>query len=166
MIFWATVEHLMFRERIAGLRQARDLLPPSGLLTLVETPNRLWPYDSHTSRLPYFSWLPDDLAFAYASRSPRETFGGDVYRDHDAQLDDFLRRGRGVSFHEFDIAIGDHRALAVRSCMQLERRRQNPLRRVGWALSRDGSAERAIRRFSPDTHRAWFQPFLYLSLEK
>ncbi len=72
----------------------------------------------------------------------------------------------GVSFHEFDVAIGDHRRLEVRSCMQLDRRAANRARRVGWTLSTAGRTERALRQYSPSTHRAWFQPFLYLTLAK
>jgi len=166
IIFWASLEHMLHDERIAALSQAWSLLPRNGLLTVIETPNRLWPYDSHTSRLPYFSWLPDDVAFDVAPASPRPQFGGDHYYDADAQLTDFLRRGRGMSFHEFDLAIGDHHDLLVRSCMQLDLRARNPLRRVGWHLSRDGRTERALRSFDPTSHRAWFQPFLYLTLEK
>jgi 2-polyprenyl-3-methyl-5-hydroxy-6-metoxy-1,4-benzoquinol methylase len=166
IIFWASLEHMLHDERIAALNQAWSLLPRNGLLTVIETPNRLWPYDSHTSRLPYFSWLPDEVAFAVAPTSPRPHFGGDHYHDAEAQLTDFLRRGRGVSFHEFDLAIGDHRDLPVRSCMQLDLRARNPIRRIGWYLSKDGRTEKMLRRFDPRTHRAWYQPFLYLTLEK
>jgi S-adenosylmethionine-dependent methyltransferase len=166
IIFWASLEHMLHEERIVALSQAWSMLPRNGLLTVIETPNRLWPYDSHTSRLPYFSWLPDDVAFAVAPTSPRPNFGGDHYYDPRAQLTDFLRRGRGVSFHEFDLAIGDHRELSVRSCMQLDLRARNPMRRIGWYLSKEGRTERVLRSFDPASHRAWFQPFLYLTLEK
>jgi len=166
IIFWASLEHMLHDERLAALSQAWSMLPNRGLLTVIETPNRLWPYDSHTSRLPYFSWLPDDVAFATAPASPRPGFGGDRYTDASAQLTDFLRRGRGMSFHEFDLAIGDHHDLVVRSCMQLDLRARNPARRAGWYLSRDGKTERILRSFDATSHRAWFQPFLYLTLEK
>ncbi len=166
VIFWASLEHMLIVERVASLRAAWNLLSPGGLLTLIETPNRLWPVDSHTSQLPFFSWLPDALAFDYATFSQRATFGGGVYTDPAGQMLEFLRRGRGVSFHEFDLALGDHRRLEVRSCMQLDRRAANPARRVGWALSTAGRTERALRQYAPSTHRAWFQPFLYLTLAK
>ena len=166
VIFWASLEHMLVVERLAALRAVWDLLSPGGLLTVIESPNRLWPVDSHTSQLPFFSWLPDALAFDYATFSQRPTVGGGVYTDPASQMLGFLRRGRGVSFHEFDVAIGDHRRLEVRSCMQLDRRAANPARRVGWALSTAGRTERALRQYAPSTHRAWFQPFLYLTLAK
>ena len=33
----------------------------NGLLVIVEAPNRLWLEDTHTSELPFFQWLPDNL---------------------------------------------------------------------------------------------------------
>ena len=38
---------------------------------MFETPNRLLWWDHHTSILPFYGMLPDDLAIAYADRSPR-----------------------------------------------------------------------------------------------
>lgn len=163
IIFWAVLEHMTIAERIECLQKAWQQLGPGGLMTVIETPNRLWPYDSHTSLLPFYSWLPDDLAFDYSRRSLRKGFGGDTYLDQESQMMDFLRRGRGVSFHEFDLAIGT--IPEVQSCLQIERRRANPLRGIGWWLSA-GRAERGLRGFAPEIDQAWFQPFLYLTFEK
>jgi S-adenosylmethionine-dependent methyltransferase len=165
VIFWACLEHMTVPERIVALRDAWKLLPIGGHLTLIETPNRLWPQDSHTSLLPFFSWLPDDLALSYAQFSPREGFP-DRLVDADEEMLQFLRRGRGVSFHEFDLAIADGSEIEMRSCMQLERRQRNLVRRIGWSVSAAGRTERALQGFAPDRHRAWFQPFLYLTLER
>jgi S-adenosylmethionine-dependent methyltransferase len=70
ILFYASLEHMTHEERKQALRRAWQLLCPGSLLGVVETPNRLWHYDSHTSFLPFFHWLPDDLAFEYSSRSP------------------------------------------------------------------------------------------------
>ena len=56
--------------------------------------------------------------------------------------------------------------LQVVGCLQLERRRRNPLRHVGWRVSRAGRYESILRRVSPVVPRAFFQPFLYLSIRK
>lgn len=165
VIFWACLEHMTIGERLSALRRGWDLLRKGGLLSVVETPNRLWPYDSHTSMLPFFSWLPDELAFSYAGFSPRAGFA-DVFADPAVEMEGFVRRGRGVSYHEFDVAIGDHKQLILRSCLQLERRRRNIMRRVGWMMSGAGWTERDLHRYSPRSDRAWFQPFLYITLEK
>lgn len=166
IIFWAVLEHMTIDERLAALATAWQLLPSGGLLTLVETPNRLWPLDSHTSYLPYFSWLPYDLGYRYSTFSPRDDIR-EAYGGPDAEnMAHFLRRGHGVSFHEFDLAIGDHREVLVASWMQDYWRRRSPSRRLGWALSSAGRTERVLRSFSSGSNRAWFQPFLYLSLKK
>jgi S-adenosylmethionine-dependent methyltransferase len=166
VIFWAVLEHMTIEERLVALRAAWDRLPKGGLLTVVETPNRLWPFDSHTSKLPFFSWLPPELAYRYSAHSPREGFRDRYLDDELTRLHHFLRRGHGVSFHEFDLAIGDHRALVVRSSLQSFLRRRDPVRFAGWHLSADGSVERVLRRFAPDSDRAWLQPFLYLGIER
>jgi ubiquinone/menaquinone biosynthesis C-methylase UbiE len=169
IIFWAVLEHMTVDERLSAIRSAWAALVPGGLLTVVETPNRLWPLDSHTSLLPYFSWLPTELAYRYSHFSPRSGFG-DRYLDPEpttGQILHFQRRGHGVSFHEFTLALDMNPSeLPVASCMQLHRRRKAPYRGVAWTVSAAGRTERVVRSYSSDVHRAWFQPFLYLSLRK
>jgi 2-polyprenyl-3-methyl-5-hydroxy-6-metoxy-1,4-benzoquinol methylase len=105
IIFFACLEHMTVRERLGALSQAWEILPEHGMLGLTETPNRLWFFDHHTSHLPFFQWLPDELAFQYSRFSARENFR-EIYRELTAEsFQHFLRRGRGVSFHEFDLAI-------------------------------------------------------------
>lgn len=105
VIFFACLEHMTVSERLVALRQAWDLLPVGGMLGVIETPNRLWFYDHHTSFLPFFQWLPNELAFQYSKFSTRENFR-EMYRQLTADsFEHFLRRGRGASFHEFDLAI-------------------------------------------------------------
>lgn len=167
IIYWAVLEHMTISERLASLRQAWDLLPAGGLLTVIEAPNRLWLIDSHTSKLPFFMWLPDDLAFRVSGLSPRAGFG-DAYGEltEEAMLD-FQRRGRGVSFHEFVAAgIADPAGLPVFSCLQVQRRAANPVRAAGWRVSRHGRYEASLRAVAPEVDRGFFQPFLYLTLQK
>jgi 2-polyprenyl-3-methyl-5-hydroxy-6-metoxy-1,4-benzoquinol methylase len=105
IIFFACLEHMTIAERITSLRDAWEMLPASGLMVIVETPNRLWFFDDHTSKLPFFHWLPDDLAFQYSRFSSRDNFC-ELYREENAESKDhFLRRGRGMSFHEVEMAI-------------------------------------------------------------
>ena len=76
----AVIEHMKPKERGPILRHLSSFLKPGGLLIVTETPNRLWPYDSHTTRLPFVSWLPLSLASALARvLRPREF--GDKTRD-------------------------------------------------------------------------------------
>lgn len=104
ILFYASLEHMTIDERLTALAASWSLLYSGDLLGIVETPNRLWWFDSHTSNLPFFHWLPDELAFRYSQFSKRSSFGGQ-YSDAETQMIDFLRRGRGMSFHEFQLAI-------------------------------------------------------------
>jgi S-adenosylmethionine-dependent methyltransferase len=164
VIFWASLEHMTIEERLTSLEAAWRLLPTGGLLTVIESPNRLWLYDSHTSLLPYFHWLPDELAYQYSRFSPRVGFN-DAFQDSiDDKILSFVRLGRGVSVHEFHLAIGLQ--FDVVGCMQLERRARNPLRALGWSVSEAGRYERCLRSQSPSIPRAFFQPFLYLTIRR
>lgn len=117
VIMSASLEHMTSAERLAALKGAWHILSPGGMLAVVDTPNRLWYFDEHTSMLPFYHWLPNDLAFQYSRFSPRENFRG-VYTEYNtASKEHFLRRGRGVSFHEFDIAIKPATKLAVVSSL-------------------------------------------------
>ncbi|MEW7291808.1 class I SAM-dependent methyltransferase [Aquimarina sp. 2304DJ70-9] len=105
VIFYASLEHMTISERIESLKQAWGILKKDSFLTVIETPNRLWYFDSHTAALPFYDWLPDDLAFYYSKFSKRDNFK-DLYRElDDDQMNKFLRWGRGMSYHEFEVAI-------------------------------------------------------------
>lgn len=168
IVYWAVLEHMTGPERTVTLRQAWELLPAGGLLTVIEASNRLWLHDSHTSGLPFFMWLPDELAFEVSGLSKRKGFG-DAYRNITPEsMLHFQRRGRGVSFHEF-IAAGlaaQTADLEVASCIQLYRRARNPVRAVGWRVSRHGRYESLLRKAAPDVDRAFLKPYLYLTLRK
>ncbi len=117
VIFYASLEHMTIDERIESLQQAWSLLKEGSFLTVIETPNRLWYYDSHTAALPFYDWLPDNLAFYYSQFSGRHNFK-DLYRElNDEQMNNFLRWGRGMSYHEFEVAIKPLKELKVKSSL-------------------------------------------------
>lgn len=117
IIFFACLEHMTIEERLSSLKDAWEMLSSKGLLVIVETPNRLWYFDDHTSNLPFFHWLPDQLAFKYSKHSPKETFR-DIYREYDEKSNEhFLRRGRGMSFHEIELAISPIQDLDIISSL-------------------------------------------------
>lgn len=106
VIFFASVEHMTIAERIEALKKAWGLLKSGQQLVVIETPNRLWWLDDHTSMAPFFHWLPDDLALLYAPLTPRQHFNQNfTVPRKDAALD-LARWGRGASFHEFELALG------------------------------------------------------------
>ena len=111
ILFFACLEHMTIGERLASLKGAWELLPPGGRLGIIETPNRLWYIDGHTADLPFFHWLPDELALYYTRFSPREGVRRMDRRGGPDAMAHFLRRGRGMSYHEIDLAIGPTRNL-------------------------------------------------------
>ena len=122
IIYYAVLEHMTVKEGISSLKQAWEMLSEDALLVVLETPNRLWYYDSHTSALPFFDWLPDELAFYYSKFSQRNNFK-DLYRElNDEEMLKFLRWGKGASYHEFELAIKPLDELQIiSSLMQYEK---------------------------------------------
>ena len=118
VIFFATMEHLTNPEKREAIRQSWRVTKPGGIWCILGTPNLLWHFDSHTSLLPHFFWLPDDIAFEYAQFSPRQEFvdfsKGSDYLSHKQE---FERWGRGVSYHHIDLYIGDVTKLNVLGSM-------------------------------------------------
>jgi len=126
---------------------------------VVETPNRLWCFDFHTSLLPFFNWLPDELAFAYSRFSEREHFKDNFRVSNPPHMKEFLRKGRGVSYHEFDLAIGTHEVFS--SFSTYYGYRHTLLRSV-----RARRFKSILKSFRPDLHDGWFEPSLDVLMRK
>jgi 2-polyprenyl-3-methyl-5-hydroxy-6-metoxy-1,4-benzoquinol methylase len=110
IVMFAVLEHQTYEERITTLRSCWDLLRPGGLLIVGDTPNRLTWHDAHTSWLPFFDALPEEVALDYYQRSPRPDFceAISIARSHsEAEArNTLIRWGRGISYHDFEIALG------------------------------------------------------------
>lgn len=117
ILYYACLEHMTIRERIESLQQAYSKLNKCGFLIIVEAPNRLWIEDTHTSELPFFQWLPDDLAYLYSKFSPKSSFNSRYTDNEFNYLAEFHRRGRGVSYHEFDLAFENYENLEIVSSL-------------------------------------------------
>ena len=72
--------------------------------------------------MPFYDWLPDELAFYYSKFSKRNNFK-DLYRElNEDHMINFLRWGRGASYHEFEVSIAPLQDLnIVGSLMQFEK---------------------------------------------
>lgn len=162
IIFFACLEHMTIEERISSLKAAWEMIPTGGFLVAVETPNRLWHFDSHTSKLPFYHWLPNELAFHYSKYSTRKNFR-EIYHDYnDLNKENFLRRGRGVSYHEFELAIDRVSSLNVISSLSSYQ---------GYKYSLNKSAfDRKYKSFLsshfPELHHGWFDEYLDLVIRK
>ena len=111
VILYAVLEHMTVSERLSVLKAAWAALKPGGFMLVGETPNRLTYWDHHTSDLPFYNLLPPELALAYYDRSERPDVRLHV-ESHLAQGQEaaemaLVRSGyQGVSYHEFELALG------------------------------------------------------------
>jgi S-adenosylmethionine-dependent methyltransferase len=160
IVYFACLEHMTIPERLQSLQQAWTMLPQKGLLAIVETPNRLWYYDEHTARLPFFHWLPDELAFAYSRFSKRDNFK-DLYKiyDEDSKMH-FLRRGRGMSFHEIDLAIAPIDTLSIASALSDSRRLAR------WTSLDNRTYKSTMQKLFPGIHSGFLDEYLDIVLVK
>jgi S-adenosylmethionine-dependent methyltransferase len=113
ILLFAVLEHQTIPERHETLSLCWSLLADDGLLVVSETPNLLHYTDLHTSLLPFLHLLPSELYARYADQSQRQDFSTDFSAWETlsaSELDTrIMRWGRGVSFHDFELALGmDH----------------------------------------------------------
>jgi len=66
IVLSAVLEHLLPEERITILSQLWSLLKHKSLLFINQTPYRYFPFEGHTTRLPFINYLPDKAAHLYA----------------------------------------------------------------------------------------------------
>jgi SAM-dependent methyltransferase len=60
------IEHLPVRDRRAQVDEYYRVLAPGGHIAILDTPNRLFPLETHSVGLPLVQWLPAPLAYRYA----------------------------------------------------------------------------------------------------
>lgn len=166
VIFFASLEHMTYDERMTSLRAAWHLLADGGTLCIIEAPNRLWLFDDHTSGMPFFHWLPDEIALEYFKRSPMFDHSPVFDTPSPEAMTELSRRGRGVSFHDLELALGaieDLRFGVDRQSFQLS---QNPLRRLHYAQSDKRRYVNLLRRQRPDLPIGLFLPYLDIAIRK
>ena len=66
VVVLGVVEHLPVRGRRQIVDEYYRLLAPGGHITILDTPNRYFPLETHSVGLPLVQWLPARLAYAYA----------------------------------------------------------------------------------------------------
>jgi 2-polyprenyl-3-methyl-5-hydroxy-6-metoxy-1,4-benzoquinol methylase len=166
IIFYAALEHMTHEERRAAMRDTWEMLAPGSYWIVIDTPNRLWHFDAHTSLLPFFNWLPDRLAFEYSRFSSRNYFR-EIYLAHTPEKElHFLRRGRGVSFHEFELFMAPRQDLDIASCLHTYFRARDPEEDRRWIESKASAYEDILRSACPDLHPAFLQQNLDLAIRK
>jgi S-adenosylmethionine-dependent methyltransferase len=169
IIFSASLEHMYLNERLQSLRAAWNRLKPGGILGIIECPNRLWYYDAHTSDLPFFEWLPNNLALQYIRFSGRDYVNKLPAMDKLAEAEDKLVRiGRGMSFHEIDLAIGAADKLDVaESMINFKYTNSNWLEKRRISKRFDIPNQKFLREKSKrNLNIGFFEPWLNLAIRK
>ncbi|MHB1305372.1 MAG: class I SAM-dependent methyltransferase [Acidiphilium sp.] len=163
VLFFATLEHMTLSERTQSLRQAFAILRPGGLLGIIEAPNRLWFYDGHSSFANFYHWLPDELAIEHARRSKRSILADAVnVKGHEGI--GLARFGRGVSYHDVELALGEC-PIVISNKTDFMRRR-SPTLRLHAILSGKRRYERFLERLEPGINRGFFREYLDVLIQK
>lgn len=155
----AVLEHMLIEERLAALRGLWRLLRPNGALVVYDTPNRLYPFDFHSFRLPFFDWIPDEIAIRYAQKSSRSELR-EILDDAPRKDHTLYRIGRGVSYHEFDLAIGLNECEVINDgySAYITHRKRNTIY--------EGLLAGALEEFAPHVPPGFAKAFLELVLRK
>jgi SAM-dependent methyltransferase len=69
------VEHLPERHRRAQVDEYWRVLAPGGHIAFLDTPNRYFPWETHSVNLPFVQWLPPRLAYSYAKLGRASVYG-------------------------------------------------------------------------------------------
>jgi SAM-dependent methyltransferase len=80
----AVVEHLPRRSRRAQVDEYYRVLAPAGHIAILDTPNRLFPLETHSVGLPLVQWLPPRLAYRYARLGRPARFASVTYAEFTA----------------------------------------------------------------------------------
>jgi len=78
------VEHLPERTRRAQVDEYYRVLAPGGHVAILDTPNRLFPMETHSIGLPFVQWLPARTAYRYARLGRAATFREVTYEEFTA----------------------------------------------------------------------------------
>ncbi len=169
ILFYAVLEHMTYTERLIAIRQTFDMLSNGGLWCVIGTPNRLTFYDSHTAMMPFFYWLPDELAIKYASLSPRREFGERFVKIDEPTEEmklEFARWGRGMSYHEFELALGPLNELTILSSLGEFLRKRDLIYKLASSYRPAGRYASFFRKLYPQINEAFFDPYLDMIIQK
>lgn len=166
VLLFAVLEHMKIEERLETLKCCWDVLSDDGIVIVGDTPNRLVYRHGHTSRHPFFDMVPDELMLRYAEAYPNRDFGLAVQRWMEegktaaAITENIDRWGRGASFHEFELAIGN--LAAHTACDGLE----SPMLRAIPLRTEEVLLMRFLNHALPDIPPGYARSALYLVLSK
>ncbi|MGE3142342.1 MAG: class I SAM-dependent methyltransferase [Hyphomonadaceae bacterium] len=165
IVCYALLEHLLPLERIDLLIGAWGQLKTGGYLVVIETPNRLYPFDWHSMQMPFADQTPAELAYLWAAFSGRGSIPGDIKAKTRKEVvagsrERMYRFGRGASFHEFHCVLGaENYEIANQAVLD----RSNF---AGFDREDIASLERQLRAVTPPVDPLFAQPVLDLVIRK
>ena len=161
---------MTWEERCHSLAQTWRLLRSGQHLVIVETPNRLWHTDTHTSLEPFFHWLPDDVAMKYSRYTRRKGYN-EAFNGAAAELTGeakirFARWGRGISYHDLMLAldVSHPKDIPIVSAMQIYLNRRSPEHFIRNCRSR--SYRHFLQRLVPEVNPGFLYEDMYVALRK
>jgi len=167
IIFFASIEHMLPSERKSALQQSYSMLKEGGFLCILGTPNRLWPVDIHTSYLPFYMWLQDELALDYARFSKRKEFASLHKLNIEKGYEDLYHLGRGFSFHELEIALGPISKLRIIESLPIFLRKHNFFQKWSYQLSDEYKFKKLLSKYGPKgIHPGFYECYIDLIIKK
>lgn len=163
VLFPAALEHMSIEERLFNINASWNLLYDGGYLIILETPNRLWYYDHHTSFLPFFNWLDADISKLYIKKSDRDF----IKRLNSISKEYVIRLGNGFSYHEIELALNINiENLKVVSYLS-QTSNFSMIRKIKYYFSIDSLYKYLLRKITLNRiHPAFFEPFLNIIIQK
>jgi SAM-dependent methyltransferase len=134
VVVCGVVEHLARRLRSAQVDEYYRVLARGGHIAILDTPNRLFPLETHSVGLPLVQWLPPRLAWAYARALRPGKFRGETFSG-------FTADGTGWQ----NATLSDCLPSAGRAGLVDVTERAG----YGWAFFRDTARSRARRALLP-----------------
>jgi len=165
VLFITVLEHMTYGELETALRTAYRALRPGGIIVVAETPNRLSVFDYHSSWMPFYQWLPPAVRERYFDRSPRQHFVydvGAVKANNPFHTEERLTRwGNGVSFHDFELALGNevHNWIVADGW-------EDAVRPLAPIFKDDELLLDIFERWEIKAHRAFARSWLYLIIKR
>ena len=143
VVCMGVIEHVHYKQRRVWLQEIWRVLAPGGYLVILETPNRLWPKDIHTTGLWFLPYLPPRVACAYAKLMNAEN------RTH--TFEELLGMGiRGATYWEIVGPIKDDTLIEMNSKVRETVDRFFPLN----TAKRQGLVRRSLKRLVRSVFRA------------
>lgn len=165
ILFIAVLEHMTYDELETALRTAYKTLRPGGIILVAETPNRLSVFDYHSSWMPFYQWLPPAVRERYYDRSSRPHFVYDVGTVRANNLfrteERLTRWGNGVSYHDFELALGNE----VHNWIVADGWEEN-VRPLAPVFKDDELLLDIFQKWEVKAHKAFARSWLYLILRK